>query len=252
MQNIKRINEQGQGRNILVLHGGGGPITMAALVAHLAETAHVIVPTFPGWDGTPRPESLDTVGKLADELTRYLEQRELNDVTVIGNSMGGWVAAELALRDSARRLNGIVIINGLGVDIPGHPITNVSGFALPALAQVAHHDPARFLANLPPMSPERLAAMQANAATLAVFVGKTYGYDPTLLARLKGVVAPSLLLWGESDRIVSKEYGRAYAAAIPNAQFATVAAAGHLPWTEQPEATYRPLDRFLAATAPKH
>ena len=102
------------------------------------------------------------------------------------------------------------------------------------------------MANLPPMSPERLALMQANAATLAVFVGTTYGYDPTLLARLKGIVAPSLLLWGESDRIVTKEYGRAYAAAIPNAQFAAVAEAGHLPWTEQPEATYRALDRFLA------
>jgi pimeloyl-ACP methyl ester carboxylesterase len=57
------------------------------------------------------------------------------------------------------------------------------------------------------------------------------------------------VLWGASDRVVTKEYGAAYAAAIPNARFETVAAAGHLPWLEQPAETFRLVDQFVTATA---
>jgi pimeloyl-ACP methyl ester carboxylesterase len=241
-----KINERGEGRNVLVLHGGGGPFTMTTLVQHLSEKAHVIAPTYPGWDGTPRPESLDDVAKLADECSKYLDERDLKDVTVVGSSIGGWVAAELALRDEAQRLSGVVIINGLGVDIPGQPITNVTGFTPPELAKVAYYDPAKFLASLPPPSPERLAVIKANQAATALFAGKTYGYDPTLLGRLKGIHAPTLVVWGDSDKIVTVDYGRAYAGAIPRASFEVIHDAGHLPWLEQPVQTFAALDSFVA------
>jgi pimeloyl-ACP methyl ester carboxylesterase len=248
-----KITESGSGRNILILHGGGGPATMTLLGAHLAEKAHVITPTYPGWDGTPRPESLQTVAGLADEVVRYLDDNDVKDVLVIGSSIGGWIAAEVALRDKAHRVTGLVIINGTGVNVPGQPITDVTGFTPQQLAKVAYHDPSKFGAGAPPPTPERIAVMRANAATLAVFSGSgdTYSCDPTLLERVKGIQVPTLVLWGESDHVVSKEYGRAYAAAIPNARFETVAEAGHLPWLEQPAATFRVLDPFVAApTAP--
>jgi pimeloyl-ACP methyl ester carboxylesterase len=244
---IMKINETGQGRNILVLHGGGGPMTMGGLAAHLAAHAHVFTPTHPGWDGTPRPESLKTVGALADEYVHFLDERDLKDVLVVGSSLGGWLATEIALRDTAHRVSGLVIINGLGVNIPGHPITNVTGFTPPELAKVAYHDPSKFGAGAPPMTPERLAMMRANAATLAVFAGDPYSYDPTLLGRLKGIHVPTLVLWGASDHVVTKEYGQGLAAAIPHAKFETVAEAGHLPWLEQPAETFRLLDAFVAA-----
>jgi pimeloyl-ACP methyl ester carboxylesterase len=246
-----KITESGSGRNILVLHGGGGPATMTLLAAHLAERAHVITPTYPGWDGTPRPESLHTVAGLAVEVVRYLDDNDVKDVVVIGSSIGGWVAAEVALRDKAHRVTGLVIINGTGVNVPGQPITDVTGFTPQQLAKVAYHDPSKFGAGAPPPTPERLAMIRANSATLAVFSGSgdTYSCDPTLLERVKGIHVPTLVLWGESDHVVSKEYGRAYAAAIPNARFATVAEAGHLPWLEQPAATFRVLDPFVAAAA---
>jgi pimeloyl-ACP methyl ester carboxylesterase len=241
-----KITESGTGRNILVLHGGGGPATMTLLASHLSEKAHVITPTYPGWEGTPRPDSLNTVAGLADELARYLDERDVKDVVVIGSSIGGWVAAELALRDEARRIAGLVVINGTGVNVPGQPITDVTGFTPHELAKVAFHDPAKFGAGAPPPTPERIAVMRANAAALAVFAGK-HSYDPTLLDRLKRIEVLSLVLWGESDRVVSKEYGRAFAAAIPNARFETVAQAGHLPWLEKPSETFRVLDPFVAA-----
>ena len=180
-----KVSESGTGRNILILHGGGGPGTMAALAAHLAETAHVITPTHPGWDGTPRPESLATVAALADAYVRYLDDHDLKDVVVVGSSLGGWLGAEIALRDTAHRVTGLVIINGVGVNIPGQPITNISHFTPPEIAKVAYHDPSKFGAGAPPPTPERIAMMRANQATLAVFAGDPYCYDPTLIGRLK-------------------------------------------------------------------
>ena len=244
-----KISESGNGRNILVLHGGGGPATMAGLAAHLAQHAHVITPTHPGWDGTPRPESLDNVAALADEYVRYLDDHDLNNVLVVGSSLGGWLGAEIALRDTAHRVTGLVIINGVGVNIAGHPITNISQFTPPQIAKVAFHDPAKFGAGAPPPTPERIAMMRANQETLAVFAGDPYCYDPTLLGRVKAIDIPTLVLWGESDHVATKEYGRGYAAAIPNARFELVAEAGHLPWLEQPAETFAKLDHFVAATA---
>lgn len=243
-----KITESGSGRNILILHGGGGPATMTLLGAHLAERAHVITPTYPGWDGTPRPEPLNTVAGLADEIVHYLDQHGAKDVLVIGSSIGGWVAVEVALRDRAHRISGLVVINGTGVNVPNHPITDITGFTPQQLAEVAFHDPSKFGAGAPPPTPERIAVMRANAAALAVFAGK-HSYDSTLLDRLKGIKVPTLVLWGESDRVVSKEYGRAFAAAIPNARFETVGEAGHLPWIENPAETFRVLDPFVAAPA---
>ena len=182
---------------------------------------------------------------------RYLDEHDVKDVLVIGSSIGGWVATEVALRDKAHRISGLVVINGTGVNVPGQPITDITGFTPQQLAKVAFHDPSKFGAGAPPPTPERIAVMRANAATLAVFSGSgdTYSCDPTLLERVKGIQVPTLVLWGESDHVVSKEYGRAFAAAIPNARFETVVDAGHLPWLEQPAETFRVLDPFVAAPA---
>jgi pimeloyl-ACP methyl ester carboxylesterase len=242
------VSESGDGRNILVLHGGGGPGPMAGLTAHLVKNAHVIVPTHPGWNGTPRPELINTIASLADVYVKFLDERNLQDVLLVGSSLGGWLGAEIVLRDRARRVSGLVIINGVGVDVPGHPITNITGFTPQQLAKVAFHDPAKFGAGAPPPTPEGLAMMRANAAATVLFSSTTYGYDPTLLVRLKGVSVPTLVLWGESDSVVTKEYGRAYAAAIPGAQFEVVTEAGHLPWIEQSAATFRLLDEFVTAS----
>ena len=82
-------------------------------------------------------------------------------------------------------------------------------------------------------------------ATMRVLAGHPYMHDPSMLGRLGEVSIPTLVLWGESDRIVTPDYGRTLAAAIPNARFEIVREAGHLPQIEQPEATFRTIDRFL-------
>ncbi|MCU1514764.1 MAG: putative hydrolase [Microbacteriaceae bacterium] len=235
--------------NFLVLHGGGGPATVASLTAHLTKSFTVNAPTHPGWDGTERPESLDSVAALADFYAAYLGREGLNDVVVVGSSVGGWLAAELALRDSAHRIAGLILINSGGVDVPGETIMNVSGMTPQQLAGFSFHDASKLPAR-PAPTPEGLAVMAANAAALNAYAGDPYMHDPTLLGRLPGLTVPTLVIWGKSDRIFTVEYGRALAAAISGSRFDTIPAAGHLPWIEQPAAVFASIDEFMASAWP--
>lgn len=94
------LSEAGEGRPVLILHGGGGPATVAGLAQHLSRTAHTITPVHPGWDGTDRPAWLTGIADLALAYLHVLRERGLRDVLVIGSSLGGWTAAEMAVRDT--------------------------------------------------------------------------------------------------------------------------------------------------------
>jgi pimeloyl-ACP methyl ester carboxylesterase len=235
------VSELGTGRPVLLLHGGGGPFTTALLAQHLSETTHVIAPTHPGFNGTAPVESISKVRALADAYAQFLIERDLRDVIVVGSSVGGWLTAELALSAAADRLAGIVIINGLGIEVDGHPILDVRGMAPQELAQYSFHDPSKL--QVPPPTPEGLAKAQGHAAALAAL---TQDAD-TDSARLSGIHTPTLVIWGASDRVVDPDYGRAFAAAIPDARFELIPNAGHLPYLENAPAVFAALDPWVAA-----
>src|SRR6476469_7256620 len=108
------LTEAGEGRPALVLHGGGGPFTVAGIAGHLAETMRAITPTHPGWNGTPRPESLSGIDDIALAYQGYLGDNDLSDVLVVGSSLGGWIGAEMAVRDDAGRISGLILIDAVG------------------------------------------------------------------------------------------------------------------------------------------
>jgi pimeloyl-ACP methyl ester carboxylesterase len=96
---------------------------------------------------------------------------------------------------------------------------------------------------LPPVVRE---AMPGNRAALAVYGGTTMS-DPSLAGRLGGITTPTLVVWGESDRIADPDYGRAYGAAIPNSSFQLLSGTGHVPQIETPDALLDALWTFVSA-----
>src|SRR5580692_7929706 len=96
------LTERGDGRPFLLLHGGAGPQSVDGFADLMAEThqVRVLTPIHPGFAGTPRPASLTSPAGLAALYFELLERLDLEGVTVIGNSMGGWMAAEMALLGS--------------------------------------------------------------------------------------------------------------------------------------------------------
>lgn len=238
------ISDTGTGRAILLLHGGGGSATVFGLSQALAAKARVLLPTHPGFDGTSRPAHMNSVAQLARCYLKLLESLALSDVIVIGSSIGGWIASEMALAD-ASRLKGLVLINAVGIQAPGETVTDVSRLSRPELVRLASHDPDLILASAPPPTPERLAILASNAAALAAFDAGAAMMAPGLRERLASVTTPTLVLWGESDGIARPSYGKAYAAAFANGKFAAIPEAGHLPQIEQPARVLEHIDDFI-------
>src|SRR5580658_7529615 len=119
------VADYGSGQAFLLLHGGAGPQSVTGFAERFA-AAHdvrVLVPTHPGFGGTPRPEALRSIPGLAALYNALLGQLDLQDVTVIGNSIGGWITAEIALLKSPR-VSGIVLIDAVGIEVPGHPVAD--------------------------------------------------------------------------------------------------------------------------------
>ncbi|WP_197382158.1 alpha/beta fold hydrolase [Mycolicibacterium mengxianglii] len=218
-------------RPFLVLHGGGGVATVRGFADLLAQRTHsrVLVPTHPGFAGTARPAKLATTRDLAFAYVRLLDELDLADVTVIGNSFGGWVAAEMALLDSPR-VSGAVIVDGIGIEVDGHPMADVSGIAPAELAKLSFHDPA----NAPRPPAGSGSGPSPDVTALTSYAGPTMS-DPTLLKRLANLHLPVHVIWGASDGIVDPEYGKAYADAIATSAFTVLPRSGHLPQLETPE-----------------
>ena len=244
------FTERGEGDTYLVLHGGAGPLSVAAFADLLAERegARVITPTHPGFAGTLRPDSLRTTAQLAELYAGLLDDLELTGVTVIGNSIGGWVAAEMAIAGSTR-VKSTVLVDAVGIEVPGHPVADFFSLTLDQVAEFSYHDPDKFRIDPAKMPPALLAAMPGNRATLAIYGGNSSMADPTLRERLEAVTMPVLVLWGESDRIVDAEYGRAFAAAIPGARFELLSGTGHVPQVETPELLVSKLSGFVDSLA---
>lgn len=231
-----RVDDRGAGRPVMVLHGGGGPMSVLGLATALAERARVLTPTVPGFDGTPRPDACRTIADVATRDLEVLAERDLHDVVLVGSSVGGWIATEMALQDQDRRVAGIVLVNAVGIEVPGHPIRDISGLPLDEIADYSYADPDRFRIDPTTLPAARRETMAANAAVFADYAGDPYMHDPTLLGRLTDISVPAAVVWGEADRIVDIDYGRAYARAL-GAPFTVVHDAGHLPHLEQPDAT---------------
>jgi pimeloyl-ACP methyl ester carboxylesterase len=229
------VEERGHGKPFLVLHGGAGPQSVAKFAQLLAEKGgnRVLTPTHPGFGGTSRPERLDNVAKLAALYLTLVDDLGLEDVTIMGNSVGGWIAAEVALLGSAR-ISDIVLLDAVGIEVEGHPVADVSGLSMPEIQALSFYDPTPFRVDPATIPDAQKTVMAANSAALAVYAGSPAMADPTLLGRLGGISIPTLVLWGESDQIVPPAYGEAYAAAIPGARFEVFPATGHMPQMETP------------------
>ena len=240
---VSEYGTPGDGTGALVLHGGAGPRSVAGFAAALSQHAYVIVPTHPGFDGTPRPDSTDSVADLASAYLDLIDELDLNAVMVVGSSIGGWIASEMGLRDNRSRISALVLLGATGIR-PEAPLEIADPAKLGPVktGELAFHKPELRL-DPASLSEEQKAGMAANQHTQAVYTGE--GFDPKLRGRLHRVTVPVLVLAGEQDGIVPLEYERALADSFPRATFRPIAEAGHFPHIEQPGAVFGAIGDFV-------
>ena len=231
------VVRKGSGQPLLMLHGGGGPIAALPFADKLAEKFEIIAPTHPGFGGSKIPDHFNRVDDLVFLYLDLLDELDLNDVILMGFSMGGWTAVELATMNSTR-LSKMILVDPVGVKVGGREDRDIADvFALPGekLAELMFHDVS--LAPKPADMPDdQLQLMAANRIALGVYTWDPYMHNPKLPHRLHRIKMPTHFIWGESDGIVTVDYGQKYCGLIDGATMTVIEKAGHSPQVEQPEA----------------
>jgi pimeloyl-ACP methyl ester carboxylesterase len=241
--------EDGGGTPVVFLHGAGGHTGWMAFLDALANNFAVFAPEHPGFGQSDDPPWLDEIADLAYFHLDLLKTLGLERVHLIGTSLGGWVAAEMAVRSTAS-LASLTLVGAIGITTGG--ITANGGtipdtfrmpddenlrryYADPERAAQRSDDLARALAD-----PAIMATVAKNRATVTRLAYRPRFHNPGLAKWLHRIDVPTLLIWGEADRLVPPSFGEAYRALIPDSRLVVLPNAGHAPFDEQKDA-------FLAA-----
>ena len=232
------IEERGAGRPLLFLHPGEGLRAADGWIDPLAGAFRVTAPHHPGFGGSDLPDWFGTVEDLAYLYLELLRDMGVDGAVVAGSSFGGWIAAEMAVRDT-RRIAGLILADPLGIKVRGRTdrdIADMHSIPRAEYLRLAWADPAKGETDFAKLPDTELAAIARGREAFALFGWKPYMHNPRLRPWLRRIDVPTLLLWGESDGIVARSYVEAFQAGIPGTALRTVPGAGHYPHLEQPAA----------------
>lgn len=245
------LAQKGSGRPILFLHPGQGFWGAEQALGGLSCLGRVIAPSHPGFGASALPPSMTTVGDLAYFYLDLIDILALDDLTVVGASFGGWIAAEIGVR-CAHAMARLVLVDSLGIktgDRETRDIADLHAVEDAELPKLLFADPAHHAPDYKSLPDEDLLLIARNNEALTLFGWRPYMHNPKLLHRLQRIRVPTLVLWGAEDRVVGETYGRRFASAIRAARFELIPHAGHLPYVEQPEAFNARVCRFLDEAA---
>jgi len=199
----------------------------------------VYAPEHPGFGKSDDPPWLDEVGDLAYFYLDFFERLGLGRVHLVGTSLGGWIAAELAVRNQTR-LASLTLVGAVGILAAGKPIDDIFRMPVDENLRRFYADPQRAARRLQDMAQVNADLVAKNRATVTRLAYRPRFHNPGLAKWLHRITVPTLLVYGDSDGLVPREFGEAYRAAIPPARLVVLENAGHAPFDEQK-------DTFLAA-----
>lgn len=241
------LEERGSGPPLLFLHPGEGLQPHRPWLDLLARRYRVIAPHHPGWGNSVLPTWLSSVDDLAYLYLDLADELELSDATLVGVDFGGWIAAEMAVRDvgSFARL---ILADPLGIKVGGvldRDIADMHAMPHEEYMQLAWADPINGERDFTALPETELAAIARGREAFALFGWKPYMHNPRLKRWLHRIDLPALILWGEKDGIISYEYCEAWSSEIPGSRVETIAGAGHFPHWEQPAAFVDVVTQFV-------
>jgi pimeloyl-ACP methyl ester carboxylesterase len=239
----------GDGPLLLFLHGGDYFAQHQEFFEKLAEHWRVVVPRHPGFGNSERPEGFRTIHDLAYLYLDLLERHDFGKATLAGSSLGGWIALEMCVR-CLERIDRLVLIDSVGVKFGEREDRDIADtYALPSeeLLRRNFFDPGHIVPDYARLSDDELSAIARDRQATALYGWRPYMHNPGLRQWLHRVRVPALVIWGESDGIVTPEYGEKLSLSLPDARFELIARAGHYPQTERPGEVADAIGRFAGA-----
>ena len=239
------VARAGSGRPLLVLHHDTGSPERLDFYDTLSRRFDVVVPHHPGYGRSERPLWLRSVRDIAVIYQALLAELGLDRPSLIGLGFGGWIAAEMAMM-APRGFHRLVLVGAMGLKPPEGDILDQAIISYIDYARAGFHDQAAFARVYGDVTTDQLVEWDLCREMCFRIAWKPYMYSQTLPHLLGGVKARALVVWGDDDKIVPRSAGELYAAALPNARFEIVPAAGHCVEMEQPERLARLVDSFVA------
>jgi pimeloyl-ACP methyl ester carboxylesterase len=227
-----QIMEGGEGEPLLYLHSAYGENLWLPFHQRLAERFRVIAPAHPGFAESEGIEEIDSMEDMVLHYLDLLDHLVREPVNILGVSLGGWIAAEIATR-YPDRVKKLVLATPAGLWMNDHPMTDM--FALlrrPArLRQINFHDPDSYLAQMviPDEAPEEQMAAAYKAMTATARLGwNPLGHNPKLEGRLRRIKSPTLILWGDDDKLIPTPYAEHWASHIKDSRVVIIKDCGHM------------------------
>jgi pimeloyl-ACP methyl ester carboxylesterase len=259
-QSAVQLYEAGSGAPVVYLHGIYDVHTAQAgffpFHEQLAKCFSLTVPAHPGCGDSSGIENVTDIEDLAFHYLDLLDVLGISQATIVGYCLGGWIATEMAVRNP-ERIGRLVLMGAAGLQVPGTLVGDVfmmsqhrDGGVMQELRELLYGDPDSELAHrITPDGrvniPDEVRRYKSLTLTGRVGWEPPYLYDRKLLGRLHRIKCPTLLIWGERDRLVPLANGRAYAEAMPHASLQLIRDAGHSVILEQPQACCEHIVAFL-------
>lgn len=244
-----RVFEAGGGRPLVFLHGAGGITEDNPFLAALARRWHVFAPLLPGYGDSEGAEELRDMLAVTLHSFDVVDALGLDRPILVGHSMGGMIAAEMAAV-APREVERLGLIAPAGLWLDEHPVPDLFSKLPHELPALLFHDPAlgerMMTAGGDLDDPKFLEAFIIRNTRQLAMAGKILFPIPDrgLDERLYRIRAKTVLIWGESDRVMPPAYGDAFCAGIAGAELIRIASTGHMVIVEQPEAVVAALTRL--------
>lgn len=229
------LRRGGSGEPLLFLHGASGAPVIMPFMEKLAARFDVLVPEHPGYGLSGEPEWLENIHDAAYFYLDFLKALDLRNVTLVGSSMGGWMAMEMAVRDTSR-IKSLVLVSPAGVAAPGVQPADIFLMAPEDVVRNLFFDQRLAEARLAePVTPESVDIALKNRHTTARLAWEPRLHDPFLPKWLHRIDVPVKIVWGREDRILPVKIAEELKRLMPRAQMHLLDKVGHLPHAEKPE-----------------
>lgn len=242
----------GRGPVILYLHGAGGAGGWMPFMEMLSARFDVIVPDHPGFGDSDTPEWLNNISDLAFFYLDFLEALDLRGIHLVGTSLGGWIAAELAVRNTAR-LDSLTLVDSAGIRVKGLPPADALTWSPEERARKLYVDQSfaeRQLEHLP--SPEEAAMRLKNEAITAKLIRRPRLYNPHLAKWMHRIDVPTQIVWGDTDPIFPTRYANEFHKLIPDSRVSIIPECGHSPQVEKAGPFVETVIGFIECTRAGH
>jgi pimeloyl-ACP methyl ester carboxylesterase len=216
----------------------------------LAQHFHIFAPDTPGFGLTARPDWMRDMSDYILYFRDLLDTLGLDKPNIVGHSLGGWMAAELAVW-YPERVSKLVLSNAAGIRVKGSPIADLFAMNIQEVLAACFDNPMAAMPLMPAeFNTDYMIAQYLERMTLASLAWNP-NYDPKLERRLSRVKCPTLVIWGENDRLIPQVYGDAWHKIIAGSTLVKLAGTGHMPMFEKHEEWTKEIADFLLLSEEK-